>query len=429
MSGATPYLSVVAASRNDNHGGNPLYRTQIFVDSFLEQCERHQLRAELILVDWNPPRDRTALAEALDWKHQNPWVDCRVITVPYERHILLRFARVLPFFQMIAKNVGIRRARGEFILSTNIDILFSDELMSLLAKKALRVDRHYRCDRFDIDSRIPKDVPLMEKMRFAKENLIRRNHRMRLPSVAHLQANGASSKAIFKAAIKTRQFEIETENGTSTLTAKPDIPFRWLHLDACGDFTLMHRDAWEKVHGYAEFELFSLHIDSLCVITAHYSGIREAWFPPPAVCYHINHASGTGFDPLNSGLMFEQLEKQGIGWLDLEMFQPFLREKQALQFNTEKWGLRDIPLDENICSRNGLEIHKVPASLQADPYAPITALRPEFSADQHLRNAIKQMKEKLKIPKQQPQRIWGARFIDVPRQLVRNITLQLKKTY
>ena len=51
-----PYLTLVAASRNDNHGGNTLYRTQIFVDSFLEQCERHQLRAELILVEWNPPR-------------------------------------------------------------------------------------------------------------------------------------------------------------------------------------------------------------------------------------------------------------------------------------------------------------------------------------------------------------------------------------
>ena len=50
-----PYLSLVAASRNDDHGGNMVYRTQIFVDSFLEQCERHQLRAELILVEWNPP--------------------------------------------------------------------------------------------------------------------------------------------------------------------------------------------------------------------------------------------------------------------------------------------------------------------------------------------------------------------------------------
>jgi hypothetical protein len=47
----TPDLTLVAASRNDDHGGNTLYRTQIFVDTFLEQCERHQVRAKLILVE------------------------------------------------------------------------------------------------------------------------------------------------------------------------------------------------------------------------------------------------------------------------------------------------------------------------------------------------------------------------------------------
>ena len=34
---------------------------------------------------------------------------------------------------MIAKNVGIRRARGEFVLATNIDILFSSELACIFA--------------------------------------------------------------------------------------------------------------------------------------------------------------------------------------------------------------------------------------------------------------------------------------------------------
>ena len=51
-----PYLSVVATSRNDDHGGDPLRRTQIFMDAFFEQCGAHKLRAELIIVDWNPPR-------------------------------------------------------------------------------------------------------------------------------------------------------------------------------------------------------------------------------------------------------------------------------------------------------------------------------------------------------------------------------------
>src|SRR5688572_31852615 len=60
-----PYLSVVAASRNDDHGGDPLVRTQIFINSFALQCERYKLPAELILIDWNPVRDRPGLAAML----------------------------------------------------------------------------------------------------------------------------------------------------------------------------------------------------------------------------------------------------------------------------------------------------------------------------------------------------------------------------
>ena len=38
---------------------------------------------------------------------------------------------------MIAKNVGIRRARGRFMLATNIDIIFSNELVDWLASGPL----------------------------------------------------------------------------------------------------------------------------------------------------------------------------------------------------------------------------------------------------------------------------------------------------
>jgi hypothetical protein len=392
-----PYLTLVAASRNDNHGGNTLYRTQIFVDSFLEQCERHQLRAELILVEWNPPRDRAPIAEVIRWEHQSPWVDCRVITVPYERHVLIRFSRVLPLFQMIAKNVGIRRARGEFILATNIDILFSDELMTLVAQRAFRANRLYRCDRFDVDSTIPKDVPLDEKLRFAWANLIRRNHRLAPLDVIPPQIEGAPPDVAINTGLASGHFELETEGGVSVLVAKADVPPLWLHLNACGDFTLMHRDGWANIGGYAEFETFSLHLDSLGVVTAHLSGFREAWLPPPAVCFHIEHALGSGLTPENQAPMFERIERQGIGWLDFNVIEPFLdemREKRLIEFNTEAWGLRDIPLDETVCSRERIEVRKVPEALQADRYAPVTAIRPEINSDRPFRVALRRLEEK-----------------------------------
>ena len=65
-SNAAPYLSVVAASRNDDHGGDPLIRTQIFINNFARQCEKYRLSAELIIVDWNPVIDRPGLAGVWD---------------------------------------------------------------------------------------------------------------------------------------------------------------------------------------------------------------------------------------------------------------------------------------------------------------------------------------------------------------------------
>ena len=62
-----PYLSVVAVSRNDNHGGRLTYRMQKFVDGFITQCKRHNVHAELILVEWNPPEDRPFLDKALKY--------------------------------------------------------------------------------------------------------------------------------------------------------------------------------------------------------------------------------------------------------------------------------------------------------------------------------------------------------------------------
>ena len=46
----TPKISFVVTCRNDNHGGNLLYRLQLFVDGLIEQCKQYGFDAELILV-------------------------------------------------------------------------------------------------------------------------------------------------------------------------------------------------------------------------------------------------------------------------------------------------------------------------------------------------------------------------------------------
>jgi hypothetical protein len=169
----SPHLSVVATARNDDHGGNLLGRMQVFVDAWINQCKKHNLASELILVEWNPPPDRPKLAKALRWPSDTGPCHVRIIEVPPELHQRYRHAAALPLYQMIAKNVGIRRARGEFIVATNIDVVFSDELVEFLAQRKLRTGHIYRIDRTDVTRDVPVDGTLEEQLAYCASHVIR----------------------------------------------------------------------------------------------------------------------------------------------------------------------------------------------------------------------------------------------------------------
>jgi hypothetical protein len=174
---AEPYLSVVVTARNDDHGGNPLYRMQLFLDGLIAQCDRHRLPTELVLVEWNPPDDRPRLADVLHWPAGDSYCTVRIIEVPGELHFQLEHSDRLPLFQMIAKNVGIRRARGEFVLATNIDILLSDGLMRFLSERRLRDGFLYRADRSDVPAEIDPAWPIERQLSWCKESTMRINRR------------------------------------------------------------------------------------------------------------------------------------------------------------------------------------------------------------------------------------------------------------
>ena len=172
-----PYLSVVVTARNDDHGGNLLGRMQAFVNGWIGQARRYQIPSELIVVEWNPPPDRPHLREAFDWPEDLGPCEIRFIEVPTELHRRYAHAEALALYQMIAKNVGIRRARGRFVLATNIDILFSSELAAFFAEQRLEPGRMYRIDRHDAMSDLPVDAPLEEQLAYCRTHLIRINTR------------------------------------------------------------------------------------------------------------------------------------------------------------------------------------------------------------------------------------------------------------
>lgn len=431
-----PYLSVVATARNDDHGGNPLYRTQLFVDGLVAQADRHRLPTELVLVEWNPPADRPRLGEVLRWP-ASEWCDIRIVEVPFELHSTLEHSDRLPLYQMIGKNVGIRRARGDFVLATNIDILFSDELADLIAGRALDGDRVYRADRVDVPAEIDPSWSLDEQLEFCRRRAVRANRydmtvdlltgkkyriykdvpfvlralpdswiarthlarfllwrmyafvywivaafndprqvptraKRRLRRLLALAAGDEAAAETLAAVDGRRSFLRLPRLALNVLRVlRKDIRSRsrlfleaveWeksrlrLHTNASGDFTLMSAEGWTRAGGYAELEMYSMHIDGLVLYQAHYAGIREVRLPYPV--YHIEH--GGGFKPDSKDLT-ERLQRAAIPQITNDQLMSWIydmyRTKQPIAFNESDWGFAEETLPETSPARETADAH------------------------------------------------------------------------
>lgn len=324
---ATPYFSVVVASRNDQHGGNLLLRMQAFVNAFVAQMDRHGIPCELVLVEWNPPDDTAPLLEQLRWP---PSTTCaiRVIQVPSGIHQRYRHAAQLPLYQMLAKNVGIRRASGEFVLATNVDIIFSDPLMNYLAARSLRAGAFYRSDRYDIENDLNADWPLERLLDFCANHCIRIN-----------QKEGSRN-------CHTGQ----VHQVYSPKTTADSLGYPLLHTNACGDFTLLARQDWQRLRGYLEWDLYSFHLDSLFLYQAYYAGCREVMLPDDCVHYHIEHQAGWTPEIHASGMLEQRLDNDRIARLSNQDLRNAIldmaKNEAPVLSNGEDWGLAGETLPE-----------------------------------------------------------------------------------
>ena len=385
-----PYLSVVCASRNDDHGGDPLTRTQIFVNCLARQCEALQLPTELIIVDWNPVAGRPGLAGVLQLPEGSSFCTAKVVTVPTELHRRFKYSEKFPFLQMVAKNVGIRRARGKFVVATNIDIIFSAELMAFIAKQRLDPTKMYRVDRYDIKAGLPKNLSLEDTMEYAWKNPIRTNRRFGPAAVVeHLYGDDPFRRHCIpnpKFFETVQGFEVIHHDDAWLLCPQRETSMGEIHTNACGDFTLLSREAWNKISGYAEFASYSFNIDSVGVYAAHYGGIEEISLLPPCVCFHIEHSLGSGWTPEGEQKLFDRLNKNEIlnpEWPVLNDLIEHMRvSDEPVALNDEHWGFAAFDLPEEPIEVGAFHASPDHPWPQQDwPPANVSALKPEYDLD------------------------------------------------
>ena len=371
-------LSVVVTSRNDGHGGALLERFRTFADALVAQARECGLNGELVVVEWNPP-DGPLLADVLELRERWDGFPVRFIAVPGTFHEALPNAEAIPLFQMIAKNVGIRRARGRFVLATNPDLLFSSELVRFLASAELDPGVMYRLDRTDVAAEVP-EADLDQQLAWCREHVLRVHTRWgTLPSLEvrvlartfgrlareRLQGfawdlrrsgklgHGSSLSEPLRAASRWVLTLIQHFLGplTSLLARTADAlrvlasPVPKVHTNGCGDFTLLSREAWHRLRGYAELPIWSMHLDSLLCYSAVAAGYTERVLRRPAAMYHLEH--GRSWVALDATERLRTFARKP--WLDSDLLRTLWHEmfvhKEPVLYNDIDWGLgkQDLP--------------------------------------------------------------------------------------
>jgi len=310
-----PYLSIIFAARNDNHCEGFMGRFQNSLNILRDLGDKHRLSFEIIIVEWNPLPDMPQLKEVLSFKKDlNSTV--RIITVPYEIHKSVPGtpfdavrADEITFFQNIALNVGARRAKGKYVICTNADVIFNEEVISFLAKRQLSNRYFYRIYRYDVQKAIPNNMTTEEILEFCRANSILRGKKV--------------------------------ENNH-------------LHRKAAGDFFLMAKKNYEKVRGYPEIKCDGLKIDGDILGSANRS-YKQIILDDPLRIYHQWHRNRyeTAYNKeLHIRRSYKEVHKQAKG------FNKIITQiyKIRRNCNSKNWGLIDysLPEEQICCPKNRL---------------------------------------------------------------------------
>ena len=136
-----PQFAAVTVGRNDDY--MPDFRERLLATV---SWNIKYLVSEFIFVEWNPPADRELLAIELAKRF-----DClRAYVVPSRIHDQICQNSNVKLLEYHAKNVGIRRARSPWIISTNADAAVGLDSVNTLLNTELRPDVLWTAERWDI---------------------------------------------------------------------------------------------------------------------------------------------------------------------------------------------------------------------------------------------------------------------------------------
>jgi len=136
--------------------------------------------------------------------------------------------------------------------------------------------------------------------------------------------------------------------------AKDMLHPAYLHTNGSGDFTLLARQHWWDLRGYAQLPIWPMHVDSILCYSAHHAGIRQKVLREPMRIFHIEHRSGAGWTPEGERERAARIEAKGVGVISNDDLVKWIDQMRRLNapviLNREDWGLADLDLQERVAS-------------------------------------------------------------------------------
>ena len=248
-------ISAVVVTRNDNYGDNLNDRAIYCLNSLVDTFD------EIILVDWNSPDNKPQLwdiQEQINFKGNLKHI---VITPEVASMLTNKDPHAQVCCETLGRNIGIRRATGNYIVSTNIDVIAPrrDQLENTI-KENLNDKTFYTISRRYVDWKMIEEFHGGDRKYWEWESLR-----------DHLIENS-----------EERKWEEKVVEGDD-----------YSMVNCCGDFQLAHKNIWNEIRGFEEELIYVLYSDTNVQKKAIKHGFDLKAIYSPAL-FHIYHGKGGG---------------------------------------------------------------------------------------------------------------------------------------
>ncbi len=285
-------LSAVIVSRNDNYGGNLIERSSYCFNSMIDTFD------EVFYIDWNS--ETKSLLNEVKQNIQFKGNFHHIVIEPKIAKMLTNFdAEAQKCCEVLGRNIGIRRATGDWIVSTNIDIIEP--------RRKDHEDTINQLDKNTFYTVSRRDAELPNIQQFNKDNNYEEYKNWK--DVREYLINNSEE----------RHYEEKTMQGDD-----------YSMVNCCGDFQLAPNNIWNDIRGMEEDLIYALYADTNVQKKAvmHGYGLKAIYNP---AFFHINHGRGGG------GFL------TGVNRKANDMYRAIVYQNKTQ--NKDNWGFSDIDIE------------------------------------------------------------------------------------